>query len=175
MKIKKRNFKPLIVVLAAIVMSFFIISSYQPQSKEFVSNMTFVKYSDLFFNYEVTKYPSNAEVSILQPTQEKMNIGVAVDPWSLNFGIIPEGKNFGSKSVDIGNLENKDSKVIFKIYGNITPFVNFTKNNFILHSNESTTIEIQFHTDLAAVGNYSGEIDVIIQKPKYNFIYSLWR
>lgn len=104
-----------------------------------------------------------------------MKIGVVVDPWNLNFGIIPVGKNFGTRFIDLENPTDKDVKINFKVYGNISPFVNFTKNDFILHKKEKITIEVKFYAEQAKIGNYSGEIDVIIQKPKYDFIYDFWR
>jgi hypothetical protein len=128
----------------------------------------------LLFNYETTKYPSSAEVSSVLPTSDKLTIGVVVDPWNLNFGIIPAGKNYGTRFIDLTNMQEKDSKVSFKVYGNISPFVTFSKNDFILHSSENVTVEVHFLAESANVGNYTGEIDVVIQRPKYDFVYNIW-
>lgn len=148
--------------------------NYQKQ-EGFVTNRTFETRSDIFFNYEITRYPSNTEISIAKPTQEKYTIGVVIDPWNLNFGIIPAGDNFGTRFIDLTNLKEKDVKIYFKVYGNISPFVNFSKNNFILRPKENITVETHFYASSAEVGNYSGEIDVIAQRPKYDFLYIFWR
>jgi hypothetical protein len=163
-------------VIIALMMIFLVLFlKYRPSSVELVENRTFVTYSDLFFSYEITKYPSSVEIVEAKPAQEKLTIGLTVDPWNLNFGIIPEGKNFGTRFISLSNLKEKDAKVSFKVYGNISPFVKFSNNNFLLHPNESLTIKVNFYAEGAKIGNYSGEIDVIVQRPKYDFLYNLWR
>jgi hypothetical protein len=162
--------------LAAVLIVLIIsLSSQQTEPKKFVANRTFLTRSDLFFSYETTKYPSGAQVAVAQPTQERLTIGVATDPWSLNFGIIPYGDNFGTRYVDLINKKDRDVKVSLKTYGNITPFVNFSKNNFFLHPNENITIKAQFYATSAKIGNYSGQIDITVQRPKYDFLYFFWR
>jgi hypothetical protein len=128
----------------------------------------------LFFNYEMTEYPSSAEVSSAVPVNNTVTIGVVVDPWNLNFGIIPQGNNYGTRFVDLGNMKENDAKVSFKIYGTIAPFVTFSKNNFMLHSKENTTVQLNFNASTAQIGNYTGQIDVVVQRPKYDFVYSFW-
>ncbi|MEM5879268.1 MAG: hypothetical protein QXK48_03925 [Candidatus Aenigmatarchaeota archaeon] len=171
---KKFKIKFMVAFFATLAL-LFILSGYQPGPKEFVTNRTFETRSDFFFNYEIIRYPSSVSVSSTGPTEEKLKIGVVVDPWNLNFGIIPVGKNFGTRFIDLENPTDKDVKINFKVYGNISPFVNFTKNDFILHKKEKITIEVKFYAEQAKIGNYSGEIDVIIQKPKYDFLYNFWR
>jgi len=169
-KVKKR----LIVLLVAIIFLFFLFE-YKPQPTEFVTNRTFITYSDLFFNYEITKYPSRVEVVKAEPVKEKITIGLSVDPWNLDFGIIPEGKNFGTRFINLANFKQKDAKISFKVYGNISPFVKFGKNDLILRANENLTVEVSFHAEGAKIGNYSGEIDVVVQRPKYDFLYMFWK
>jgi hypothetical protein len=169
-EVKKR----LIVVIAALIL-LLLLFEYKPQPTEFVTNKTFVTYSDLFFNYEISKYPSRVEIAKAEPAKEKITIGLTVDPWNLDFGIIPEGKNFGTRFINLANLKEKDAKINFKVYGNISPFVKFSKNNFILHPNENLTVEVSFHAEGAKIGNYFGEIDVVVQRPKYDFLYAFWR
>lgn len=163
----------LLIVFAIPAINFFI--NYQNQPKGFVTNRTFVSYSDLFFSYEITRYPSSVEVIPIKPGEEKLLVGISADPWNLNFGVIPVGKNFGKRFVNLVNLKEKDVKVSLKAYGNISNFVKFSRNNFILHPKENVTVEVGFYAEGAEVGNYTGVIDVTIQKPKYDFIYSFWR
>jgi len=165
----------LILIIFSFTALFLLLTNLPYQPKSFVQNKTFEKHSDLFFNYEIIRFPTSAEVSPYQPNQQKLSLGVVVDPWNLNFGRIPSGKNFATRFIDLSNLKEKDAKVIFKVYGNISPFVNFSKNNFILKPNESVTVEVKFYAEKAEIGNYAGEIDVIVKRPKYDFLYIFWR
>lgn len=165
--------KVALISIIIFVLLFLFTQPFQPKS--FVSNKTFEKHSDFFFTYEIVRYPSSAEVLSIQPYQEKLTLGVVVDPWNLNFGKIPFGNNFATRFIELDNLKEKDAKIFFKVYGNISPFVNFTKNNFILKPNESVTIEVKFFAEKAEIGNYTGEIDVTIKRPKYDFIYIFWK
>jgi len=169
----KEGEKRLIALIIALLLLLLLLG--KPQPTEFVTNKTFTTYSDLFFNYEISKYPSRVEIAKAEPAKEKITIGLTVDPWNLDFGIIPEGKNFGTRFINLANLKEKDAKISFKVYGNISPFVKFNKNNFILHPNENLTVEVSFHAEGAKIGNYSGEIDVIVQRPKYDFLYVFWK
>jgi len=170
---KKIVFILIIIILVGIL---FIQSfNYQAQPKEFVTNRTFLTRSDILYDYEITKYSTQVGVSPVLPNQEKLTLGVVIDPWNLNFGIVPAGKNYGTRFLDLTNLKEKDAKVNFKVYGNISPFVNFTKNNFILHKNENVTVEANFYATSTEIGNYSGEIDITIQRPKYDILYNFWR
>jgi len=162
-------------IAVVIFLLFIFLISYKPEPKEFVTNRTFLSYSDLLFNYEVSKYPSSVQVSSVKPTQEKITLGVVTDPWNLNFGIIPAGNNSVKRLIDLVNKKGKDAKVNLKAYGSISPFVIFSKNNFFLHPKENISVGIDFYAASAKIGNYSGEIDVIVQRPKYDFLYNFWR
>ncbi len=175
---RKKKFLWVVAILTLICFTILAINfliNYQYEPKGIVANRTFISYSDLFFNYEITRYPSSVEVAPVQPEQEKLLLGISADPWNLNFGIIPAGKNFGKRFVSLVNLKEKDVKIVIKAWGNISSFVKFSKNNFILHPKENVTVEVGFYAEGAEAGNYTGVIDVIVQKPKYDFIYSFWR
>jgi len=85
--------------------------------------------SGLFFTYEATRYPSN--VNITEPIEGNITIGVVVDPWNLNFGMIPTGGNFGKRILILTNQQEKNVRVSLKAYGNIKPMVEFEKNDFL--------------------------------------------
>jgi hypothetical protein len=171
--IMKILFIAIIIAISIPILNFLI--NFQNEPRGTITNKTFVSYSDLFFNYEVSRYPSSVEVSPIQLTQEKILLGMSVDPWNLNFGIIPAGNNSAKRFINLVNLKEKDFKVILKAYGNISSFVKFSKNNFLLHPKENVTVEAIFYAEKAEVGNYTGIIDVIIKKPKYDFLYSFWK
>jgi hypothetical protein len=170
----KRKKWPLYLVLIIFMAAAAIFLLNNKTQEESVINKTVLAYSDLFFDYEVTKYESGAEVTGIYSSNKNLTLGVVVDPWNIEFGSIPTGNNTGTRFISLENLKEKESKVSFKVYGNISPFVDFSRNNFILHSNEKTMVEASFYTNSSKIGNYSGEIDVIIKTPKYDFLYFFW-
>lgn len=169
MKIRKIYFLiPLVLVAAGAL--FFYLESLPVE--QFVTNQTFVKYSDSFFSYEATKYPSNVKIVSPNYEQRNMTLGLVTDPWNINFGIIPLG-GYGTRHLAISNSEKNKVKIDFKVYGDISSIVRFSKNSFILKPNESVYIDIVLNTSLLnKEGNYSGEIDVVVKKPNFDFLYS---
>ena len=165
-----RSKLPVLVVLVVLVALFFYPTGNNLSVPvTFVTNRTVLTYSDTLYNYEVIEYPTAGGVSSVPVNQEKMTIGMVVDPWNLNFGIVPSGNNYGTRFIDLQNVKAEDAKVGFRVYGNIAPYVNFTMNDFILHGNENVTVQAHFYAASASVGNYTGQIDVIVQRPKYPF------
>ena len=174
-KMKRVKLKIILLMISIITIIFLLnlVISYNSGPMEFVTNRTFENSTDLFFYYGITKYPTNVEITEPEPQESNLLIGISVDLWDLSFGIIPSGGNFGKRSLILTNTQNRDAKVNLKIYGNISPMVNFSKNNFILHTNETVTIDVFCRTiDTTLEGNYTGEIDIIVKYPKYEFLYN---
>ncbi len=134
----------------------------------FVTNKTVVNYSTLLFNYEIARYPSSVEITIIDVNETVL--GFVTDPWNLNFGMIPGNGSFVKRNIELANTDEKDIKIILKAYGNISSLVVFSKNNFILKPGEKVSIDIFLYSKNFEPGNYSGEIDVIAQKDIYNFL-----
>ncbi|MFH8120342.1 MAG: hypothetical protein QXS37_06075 [Candidatus Aenigmatarchaeota archaeon] len=157
----------LILIFLAVLMALF--PGYS-EPKSLVENMSFQKSSNFFFTFEVTSYPSKVEII---PFEQNITVGLVADPWNLNFGIIPL-PGYGRRQVVVSNFEKSRVRVYFKVYGEIKPFVRFSKENFILYPNQSETIIAFLNTSKASrVGNYSGQIDVIVKKPNFAFLESL--
>ncbi|MEM5794209.1 MAG: hypothetical protein QXS48_01840 [Candidatus Aenigmatarchaeota archaeon] len=158
----------LFLIFLAVLMALF--PGYS-EPKSLVENMSFQKSSNFFFTFEVTSYPLRVEII---PFEEKnITVGLVADPWNLNFGIIPLS-GYGRRQVVISNFEKSRVRVYFKVYGEIKPFVSFSKDNFILYSNQSETIVVFLNTSkVSRIGNYSGQIDVIVRKPNLSFLESL--
>ena len=159
------------IILLVIAIAIFVNGRNQP---EFVDNKTTTTYSDILFDYEVSRYKTGAEITDAYSPDKNVTLGVVVDPWDIRFGSIPSGDNTGTRFISLENLKEKESKVNFKVSGDISPFVEFSKNDFVIKPMEKTTVEANFHTDSLKIGNYSGEIDVIIKTPKYDFLYIFW-
>src|SRR4030042_3251685 len=115
----KRKKWPLYLVLIIFMASAAIFLLNNKTQEESVINKTVLAYSDLFFDYEVTKYESGAEVTGIYPSNKNLTLGVVVDPWNIEFGSIPTGNNTGTRFISLENLKEKESKVSFKVYGNI--------------------------------------------------------
>jgi hypothetical protein len=161
----KKNIIILAIIAAAIFL--FLITRDPSDPKEFVKEKNITDYSNAFFYYKIIRYPTNIE--IIQP-QENVNLGIATDPWNLNFGSIPGNGSYVKRYVSVTNLNEKYNKIRLKPYGNITSLLNFSKNDFTMNENESTVVEVTLNTNNAEIGNYSGEIDAIIKVPKYDFL-----
>ena len=133
--------KLFLVVSIIVVLLLFINNNLQEPEppKEFVTNKTIETYSNMFFSYEIIRYPSSVE--IVNPN-ENVTLGFVVDPWNLNFGIVPGNGSYVKRSIDIANLENKNKKVFFKVYGNIMTLIEFSKDDLILKPNEKISINV---------------------------------
>ena len=157
--------------LILIILIFLIINIQEPsEPKEFVKNRTVTNYSNLFFIYEISRYPSNVEIRATEKMNENITLGFVIESWNLNFGIIPGNGTFVKRNVEISNKEESSMEIIFRSYGNISPLVFFSKNNFILNPDEKVAIDIFLFSNKTKEGNYSGEIDLISKKPIYNFL-----
>jgi len=168
---RKKDMKK-ISLLISIMALFVLILAIQPRQKEIVEGMIVEQSGDLFFVYQTTRYPANVEIIQTKPEEQGISIGIAVDPWNLNFGILPVGSN-GRRFIDLSNLQDRAVKVKLEVYGNISPMVSFSKNNFILRKGKNSTVDIMARTTTETIpGNYTGEIDVILKKPKYDFAYN---
>jgi hypothetical protein len=158
-----RRIKKIIFILFFVLVPIIVVWGYSPEPKQFVINQTFDTYSNPFFNYEITKYPSNVEI-ISESKGQKLTIGFVTDPWNLNFGILYPG-SYEKRHLSISNNENNKVRVNFKVYGTVKPLISFNKNDFILLPKETVYIDIFLNTtDKTIPGNYTGEIDVKVKK-----------
>lgn len=151
---------------------FLFVATLEPaQPKELVSEQTISNYSNLLFDYKIMSYPTGAE--IVPYTGDNIDIGIVSDPWNIKFGIIPGNGSYGKRYISIKNSKGVPSRIELRAYGNISPLINFSANDFVLNQNQSSAIEVSLYTDSAGFGNYSGEIDVISKTPKYGFLGAL--
>jgi hypothetical protein len=163
------SLKKEVTIAIIILIIFLFIATLDPfEPTDLVNEKTISNYSNLFFDYKIIRYPTSAE--IVPVTEENINLGIVTDPWNIKFGIIPGNGSYVKRYINIKNMNENFSKITLKTYGNITPLVNFSKNDFDLSGNESVAVEANLYTESAEFGNYSGEIDVIIKTPKYDLL-----
>ena len=155
-----------LMILSLVILALQLRTTTIKQPKEFVKNRTYEKYSDMFYDYEIIRYPSGAEILALEAPNQDVTLGFTLDPWNLDFGAVPGNGSYAKRFVNLTNAQS-DTKVFLRAYGNITPMVGFSKNDFTLRKGEESVIEIYFRTDSFGSGRYEGEIDVVVQKPKY--------
>ncbi len=169
-KLSERNLNILLIAFSVACSLLIVIVSYHYYPHEFVENRTFEVYESPFFIFERVRYPSKVEIV---EEGERMLLGFVTDPWNLNFGIIPLG-GYGTRNVKIFNSENYSVRVKLYAYGSINPLIKFEKNDLVLKPNETLTINIFLNTtNSTKPGNYTGEIDIVIKKPKYSFLQFL--
>lgn len=165
-----------VAIIALAVVFLFFLSSYTASLTftfktpvNSVANRTIETYSDAFFDYELIRYPSRAEIADPRKFSEEFSIGFNLDPWNLDFGLIPGNGSFSKRFINLTNNGN-DAKVVLATYGNISDMISFSSNNFMLKKSAKSSVDVSFNTGRFLEGSFGGEIDVIIQKPKYVFI-----
>ncbi|NOQ55832.1 MAG: hypothetical protein GQ477_03415 [Nanohaloarchaea archaeon] len=155
--------------LLVIFLFFAIFSTPSFESDNHVLNHTVIHAEDLFFTYEVDKYPTAVEISNI--TERNLSIGFSLETSSLNFGVVPTGGNMGKRFLTLKNTEENNAKIQFVAYGDISQMIQFSDNDFNLVSDELKQVDIVLETELdTQVGNYSGEIDLVIKRAKYGFL-----
>ncbi len=114
-----------------------------------------VEMTGLFIGQRVTRYPMMAEVIEYDNT----SLGMAIDE-KFNFGRSPTGSTV-RKILVLNNEEPAPVKVKITSEGNISPFIEVSRNDFLLDG--SAEIEVAFHA--SDVGSFDGTLNVEIVKP----------
>ncbi len=162
--------KLLIILLVILIFFLFILTIPGNEVKtNFVKNITSEKDQDLFFLYDISMYPSNVNIIKLK-NKENITVGLVGDIWNLNFGHVPIGVE-SRRFINLANNKEENFRVTIKVYGNISPMINFDKNDFILHKGEEVKITVLLNSTLSpGAGNFTGEIDIISKKAKFPFL-----
>ncbi len=173
-KVLKNNKKNKLIKSASIIVFFtliliVIISVYTMPSFKSVNPVvdnTVLFDNDLFFTYEINKYPTSVEIS--NAVDSNLSIGFSLDSASLNFGVVPVGGNIGKRFLTLTNLQESEAKMVFVAYGNISDMVGFNDNKFYLMPGVVKEVEIMLETkDDTQVGDYSGEINLVVKRSRY--------
>jgi hypothetical protein len=165
MKLKMRTREIILLFTFSTLIALFSISLYLTTPKYFVSAKAYEVSDSLLFSFERVRYPSNATVI---KTEDNV-IGFDIDKENLNFGLMQAGGS-GQRFIDIANTYDQEAKVRLSAYGNMSKFISFSDNNFVLRKNENQTIAITFRTDnTTTTGVYTGEIDLTVVRPKSSF------
>ncbi|VVB52449.1 Uncharacterised protein [uncultured archaeon] len=121
----------------------------------------------LLYKEKVYRFPANFTVLPSDIGSSKLNIGVATDTASLNFGIVPVGFNV-TKTLNITSPESNNAKIFIRVKGNISSQLNPSSDSVNLAPGTKNIVTL-----VAAgteIGEYSGEVQVIIKVPRYFFM-----
>jgi len=156
----------LLLMLAVVaLLSFGVYNETYALPGDYVDNQSVDHSSGSFLIDDVVRYPAKANVTALNLSDRNIKVGVAAQTYELNFGNVPQNITV-RKFINLGNGEKGPVRICVKARGNIGPHVYFNPgDNIILSGGEQKDLEVAFNstrTDL-----YSGEIDLIVRKPKY--------
>ncbi len=133
----------------------------RPETQYFVDERSVDSYSNMLFTYSTIRYPTQVEVVDIPRDTLNFTLGVNVDTDMLDFSAIMMGGSV-KRQINLSTRDGKPSKIMVKAYGSIAPFLSFDKNNFLLHGQDHVFITLD--TQAYPTGNYSGEVDVIVQR-----------
>ena len=124
----------------------------------------------MLFTCEKISYPTAANV-----TEPSLEIGFDFGPEDLKFGQIPKGGG-GKRFVNIKNDDENQAKVKLVSFGNISSYIQFNNNDFILDSGESIEVRVDFKTETEMEsGRYSGGVTLVRISPKHELLNFLIR
>lgn len=174
MKISRITVIIIIVILAIVIMAFL---SIQPNltPETITEDIATMRKYDLFYVYEVIRYPAYGKVIEPEIVNETLGVGLASSTVSFDFGEVPTNGSYSKRLIILNNTNNNTVMASLQAYGNITPLINFERNNIILKKNETDELGVYFLTKVddknMPTGVYIGEIDVVIKRPQYDFLY----
>ncbi len=168
-KIKKYTIFLLIILFIFLFFKADILIMPYLEPDTLVTDHTVLYDDNLFFTYEISKYPTSVEIS--KSKGQNISIGFSLESTSLDFGIVPTGGAMGVRFLTLKNTQEDTAKMLFFSYGNISSMIQYNDNNFYLKPEVIKDIEIMLKTDKnTPVGNYSGEINLVIKRAKYSFM-----
>ncbi len=150
-------------VLGIVVVVMYVAFFYT-YSSEVSGNM--ISSSSLLLTERKASYPMECEV--VGFNQSDISLGVAVDTDKLDFGMLIAGGSGSTRTINIGNNEPVPVKVTLSVEGNISPYVNFGGDGFILDKGETRTIVIRMSSDKP--GNYTGTFYISARKVNYKWL-----
>ena len=112
-----------------------------------------------FVSEKTMEYPVSVRV-----TEQAGNIGLALEEHELDYGIVPQG-SLVTKYISINN-RGGPAKIRMAVIGNISGFVSFDRNNFILEGSQNISIIL----DAQEPGNFSGVLKVSAAKPRHGWL-----
>jgi hypothetical protein len=149
----------------AIILIVFIIKGPIPtHTQELESTEKIEHYDSLLYDIAVKRYLSNAIV--YNTSDEGVYLGITVDRWT-NFGHMPQNAKT-KRTIEIKNTYDKKIKYEIIAIGEVKPFIDSIPQKMTLKPNQEISANVIF--DGKEIGNYTGEVNVILKIPKYKFL-----
>jgi hypothetical protein len=123
----------------------------------------------IFFDTIVDRFPAKSEVSPPRVTNQTLNMGLSTDTDKLDFGVVSQNQtvrkflNFGSQYPAL--------KACVVSYGSISPFITVERPSFYISEGETGEAMLEFSAP--KLGNFTGEVDMITKRPKYDILSPL--
>jgi len=168
--------KILVLLFILVILGFILIfnTNFEFKTIGFVINRTVETSENLFFYYEIVRYPSNVMI-LEQKKTDKINVGLTGDPWNINFGILSSGM-IGERYINLANYKEEPFHVRLVSHGNISSMISFSSNDMVLRKGDEVKLTVFLNTSIStSPGNYTGEIDIITEKSKIPFLGNVLR
>ncbi|HEX54506.1 MAG: hypothetical protein DRO90_03165 [Candidatus Altiarchaeales archaeon] len=158
----------IIIFFAVLMILFaFLILEKAPKPEGIIKKPTDMRADTPLFKVYIVRYPTTGNITELNLENRTLRVGISTDRDELNFGVIPQNLSV-RKFLNLKNKRDSRARVCIRAYGTISDFIKIKDSDFVMERGESREIELVFTGD--SVGNYSGEIDVITKKPKYQLL-----
>lgn len=148
----------------------FILLDKTVPPEEYTQSIVREQEEGLLFDKIIDRIPTRANITSPRIENSTVKVGVSADTSELNFGVVIQNMSV-RKFLNLGNSDDSAVKVCIVAYGNISQFVDVQNNEFTLEGGDGREVMIEFNGD--RIGVYSGEVDVITKKPKYDFLKPL--
>lgn len=157
-----------LIALMAIVLTLGAIYTEGYNLPENFVNEESVDHSPGFFMInDIIRYPAKANVTPLD-ISKNITVGVAAQTSELNFGNVPQNITI-RKFISLRNNEKTPVRICVLGRGDIAPHIQLTQgDDFVIQGNRARDMEMTFNS--TDIGSYSGEVDIIVRKPRYGLI-----
>ncbi|MFH1834962.1 MAG: hypothetical protein ABH851_02105 [Methanobacteriota archaeon] len=129
---------------------------------DYVENITVTDGGNLLFKEKIMRYPSKIGVVTFE-VGKNIRMGFATQPNELNFGLLSQGMS-AHKFIELQNNEVYPTKIHVVPYGGVKDFVVLNEKEVVLEPGEKKSVQITMNA--TEVGEYVGEIDLVIRTPK---------
>lgn len=157
----------ILVMVIAVIGSVLLDSTPLPSGE--AEKIVAERSENIFFEKHIIRVPAKgAIIPRIVDNNGTITAGVSVDSDRLDFGRIQSNLSGITRLVNITYPFNTGSvKICVMSQGDIQKFLETPNREFVMSSGEKREVAIRFSG--SAIGNFTGEVDVLAKKPKYGF------
>ena len=127
----------------------------------------FEKSHNLFFEYDSVSYSTSVDIG---DSADEITIGFDTGTHNIDFGIALAGSSTNRRFVTLSNSNEKKARVFIEKSGNISEFVSFSYDSFVLMPGQEKNITIELYGSGMQTGSYSGSIIFTFKRAKFGFL-----